>query len=140
MMRETVIRNLVARFDAYSDLINQTDDAALQRKLPVERHKSLTEHLWCVVGARESYAQALTCGQWQGFTCSMAGYSQDDFRSALKKSAAAVMTALDEIEAWDEARESLLADLAEHEAMHEGGIIRHLYGTDSPIPASLKWA
>ncbi len=139
-MRDVIIGNLERRFSAFTDLVEQSDDAALQYKLPVERHKSLVEHLWCVVGARESYTQALIAGEWQGFNCSMTSYTQADFQDALDNSATAFSNAVREIDDWDDAREGLLADLAEHEAMHEGGIIRHLYGSGSQIPPSLKWA
>ena len=139
-MREMIINNLEARFTGFAELVEQTDDAARQLKLPVERHKSLAEHLWCVVGARESYTLALRSGEWQGFNCSMTSFTQTDFREALNHSAAALRSALREVVDWNDTRETLLAELAEHEVMHEGGIIRHLYGTGSPIPASLKWA
>ena len=96
-MREVIINNLERRFAAFVDLVEQTDDSALQFKLPVERHKSLLEHLWCVVGARESYTQALLIGEWQGFNCSMTSFTQTDFREALNHSAAALRSALREV-------------------------------------------
>ncbi len=66
-MRQTIIDKLGTRFNAYIDLIQQSDDEVLQQKLDIAKHKSLAEHLWCVVGARESYAKALAAGTWQGF-------------------------------------------------------------------------
>ena len=139
-MRDKIVKNLETRFDAYADLITQTDDDALQKKLDVEKHKSLAEHLWCIVGARESYAKALTAGQWEGFGCSMTSFSQADFGDTLSKSAHEVLTAIRSIEDWTDEREELLATLAEHEVMHEGQIIRHIYGAGAEVPSSWKWA
>lgn len=139
-MREKIIENLRARFGAYADLIEQSNDEALGMKFDVPRHKSLLEHLWCVVGARESYAKALRAGQWQGFSCSMTNYSQNDFRTSLKASAKSVSDAIEAIEEWTHDHDEFLAALAEHEVMHEGGIIRHVYGTEGTLPSSWKWA
>ena len=139
-MRETIIRNLTARFAAFQDLLEQTDEAALQNRLDVPKSKSVAEHLWCVVGARESYARAIEAGAWQGFSCSMTSFSRDDFGQALNGSASAVVTALAAVEQWTEERDTLLATLNEHEVMHEGQIIRHLYGVEANPPESFRWA
>lgn len=139
-MRQRVIDNLYARFGAYADLIEECDDEALGMKLDVPRHKSLLEHLWCVVGARESYAKALRAGQWQGFSCSMTSYSQDDFRTSLTASAHSVTDAIAAIQEWTDQHDELLAALSEHEVMHEGGIIRHVYAVEGTLPSSWKWA
>ncbi len=125
-MRDRIIENLKARFAAYDDLAAELNDGALDARVDVPKHKSLKEHLWCVVGARESYAAALKAGEWQGFTCSMTAYSNGDFKSALRSSAQAVMNAVDNTSEWTEDHDSLLATLSEHEVMHEGQIIRHV--------------
>ncbi len=139
-MRTLIIQKLEARFNAYADLIAQTDAPALEAKLAVEKHKSLKEHLWCVVGARQSYAKALEANQWQGFSCGMTDFAPADFQDALAHSAADVLKVIHAIDEWTEERNALLATLAEHEVMHEGQIIRHLYGVGSRAPASWTWA
>lgn len=139
-MRNTIIQKLEARFNAYADLIAQTDNLALEAKLKIEKHKSLKEHLWCVVGARESYAKALAADEWQGFACGMTGFEPADFQEALTNSATQVLKVVHSIEDWTEEREGLLATLAEHEVMHEGQIIRHLYGVGDTAPSSWTWA
>ena len=139
-MRSTIIRNLENRFSAYADLIAQTDAPALEATLAVEKHKSLKEHLWCLVGARESYAKALAANGWQGFACSMTSFTPADFTSALASSSTEVMQAVQQIDGWTQAQEELLATLAEHEVMHEGQIIRHLYALGKTPPSSWTWA
>ena len=96
--------------------------------------------MWCVIGARESYAKAIAAGSWSGFACSLSSFSREDFATKLASSADDVVSAIDSVDYWNDERDSLLLSLTEHEVMHEGQIIRHLYGTESQIPESVKWA
>lgn len=139
-MRKHLIQSLESRFASYRELISSVDDAALARKLDVPKAKSLAEHLWCVVGARESHARAFDEGQWIGFSCSMTSFTQKDFCKNLQSSAESVTQALVRVRDWTVERDRLLIALAEHEVMHEGQIIRHMYGLDMTIPQSVRWA
>ena len=140
MIRDKLIDNLKARFRAYDDIAADIDDAGLNQKLDIPRNKSLSEHLWCVVGARESYASAIRTGRWDGFNCSMKTHAPSDFVEKLHSSAMDVMDAIDSVSDWTDAHDEFLLALAEHEVMHEGQIIRHLYSLGREIPASVKWA
>ena len=139
-MRDALIEALNNRFSSYRDIIENVADADLEQKLEVPKHKSLAEHLWCVIGARESYAKAIVAGSWTGFGCSLSSFARSDFRNKLDSSAIDVTTALDSVDDWNAERDSLLLALSEHEVMHEGQIIRHLYGIERNIPESVKWA
>lgn len=137
---EQISTRLQQRFSSYQDLLAQLDDELLSRKIEVPRHKSLAEHLWCLVGARESYAQAIAAGSWQGFSCSMEAFTLDDFRNKLSSSAQQVSNSLLKTEDWHAERLELLLTLAEHEVMHEGQIIRHMYALEQTLPESWVWA
>jgi len=139
-MKNIIIKALEARFLSYVDLIDSVGDEALGRKIDVPKHKSLAEHLWCVVGARESYARALIDGDWKGFECSMTAFTQEAFSEKLRSSSESVIQALESVTEWTAERERLLVSLAEHEVMHEGQVIRHMYALEMPIPKSVKWA
>ncbi len=139
-MRKTIVENLTARFQSWDDLVDQIDEPALSETVSVPKHKSLTVHLWCLVGARESYAKALADGEWSGFECSMDRYERDDFAQKLQASAAAVLAAISGVEDWTDERDTLLSALYEHEIMHEGQVIRHLYALEKAAPESWKWA
>lgn len=140
MMRDRIIGNLKSRFDTYAEMNASVDDNAMVERLDAPKHKSLLEHLWCVVGARESYAKSLDEGEWLGFNCSMKEFSQADFEASLGSSASAVLDAIERVDDWTDAREELLALLYEHEVMHEGQIIRHMYGMERELPKSVYWA
>jgi hypothetical protein len=139
-MRETIIDNLETRIKSYSDLVAALDSADLRAKLDVPKNKSLAEHLWCIVGARESHAKALIAGEWQGFVCSMSKYDREDFERALASSGRALLAAIRGVTEWSLEHEQLLAAVSEHEVMHEGQIIRHMYGLGRELPSSWRWA
>jgi hypothetical protein len=139
-LRETLVRNLEAHFAAYAELVEQIDGDALKERLDAPKHKSLAEHLWCVIGARESYARALEAGEWSGFACSMQAFGRADFEQKLASSSAAVLETIRHIEDWTTERDELLVSLTEHEVMHEGQIIRHRYGLQRSLPGSWRWA
>jgi hypothetical protein len=139
-MRETIIRNLQARIESYAEFIATLDPADLTTRLAVPSDKSVAEHLWCIVGSRESYARALAEGEWQGFACSMTLYTHDDFARALAASGAQIVAAVRGVSEWSAAQDALLAAVAEHEVMHEGQLIRHMYALERSLPSSWRWA
>ena len=46
-------------FELYDELASELPEASLAEKLPGIPSNAVGEHLWCVVGARESFARAL---------------------------------------------------------------------------------
>ncbi|MBF2053289.1 MAG: hypothetical protein IGS03_07460 [Candidatus Sericytochromatia bacterium] len=139
-MRNTIILNLRQRLASYNDVIKILDDSSLNARLAVAKNKSAAEHLWCLIGARESYARALLAGEWQGFNCSLKVFDHENFAAALKQSSEQLLTAIEQINDWQPEHDALLAAIAEHEVMHEGQLIRHLYGLGLDPPHSWRWA
>lgn len=135
-----MVRSVTSRIQAYADFVAMIDPADLGAKLDVPKDKSVAEHLWCVVGARESYAKALTSGQWQGFSCSVSTYDRESFELALASSGEALLAAIQGVSAWSSQHDELLLAVSEHEVMHEGQIIRHMYGMGRELPGSWRWA
>ena len=141
MMRERIVARLSARFVALRELVEGLDPELLGAKLDVPGNKSVADHIWCVIGARESYTRAIEAGRWQGFACSLTEVGEIDAHlTALDASATAFHQTLEAIFDFDDAREDLLLDLLEHEVMHEGQLIRHLKALAQPLPSSIKWA
>ena len=142
MTPEWLLNSMQTQFDSYDDIARTCNDEQLQAKPDIPAVKSIAEHLWCVVGARESYAKAISAGEWQGFSCSMASFNQEDFVEKMVESAQAVRDAVQGIEApdvWDDTKRELLLTLHEHEVMHEGQLIRHMASLGYDIPKSVKW-
>lgn len=139
-MRETIVDNLAKRIDFYADLIEQADDATLAAEIAVPRNRALGAHLWCIVGTRESYAKAITAGSMSGWSSSVAKFEQGEFRGKLAASGRDLLDAIRAVSDWTPARDKLLAEVAEHEVMHEGQIIRQMFGLEKPLPSSCPWA
>jgi hypothetical protein len=142
MATAAVIRERFAHsFALYDDLVAGLPAEAFAATLPALPSNTIGGQLWCVVGARESYARAIEGGEWAGFSCSLSAaeiLERESLRAGMSRSAAAVGAALDLLEPDDDARGRLALLLLEHEAAHQGQLIRYLYGLGLPIPASWK--
>lgn len=124
-------------FQLYDQLVSGLDRTSLAAKLPGLPSNAIGAQLWCVVGARESFARAIAAGQWSGFSCSLsaAGAGEPDaVAAAVSTSADQVLSAMDDLDPYDEARCRLALRLLEHETAHHGQLIRYLYGLRLPIP------
>lgn len=140
MISLLAVRNTFERsFGLYRDLLAVLDERALASGLPGLPSNSIGAQLWCVVGARESYARAIDAGAWAGFTCSLDEPGDPaNVTASLDSSAASVSRVLDSPEQFTDAQDRLVLDLLEHEAQHHGQLIRYLYALRLPIPASWK--
>ena len=94
--------------------------------------------MWCIVGARESYTRALKVGKWDGFSCSFSMEETDDPAKILAKLHSSIQTfnnEISDVQDWTSERHDLLVQLLEHETMHEGQLIRHIYALKQELPA-----
>ena len=58
--------------------------------------------------------------------------------AGLSRSAAELLAAIDGLDAYDDDRTRLVLGLLEHEAAHQGQLIRYFYGLQLPIPPRWK--
>ena len=126
-------------FGLYRDLLEVLDEDGLQSRLPGLSSNAIGAQLWCVIGARESYARAIAAGEWAGFSCSLDEPGDPaKVAAALGSSESAVLQALRHLAEMTEAQDRLVLDLLEHEAQHQGQLIRYLYALRLEIPASWR--
>ncbi len=126
-------------FALYRDLIDSIDEGALDSKLPDLPSNTVGLQLWCVVGARESFALAIQANEWSGFSCSLDSVTEKaPVADALRRSAEGVSEVLGTVDSFTEVQNRLIVDLLEHEAAHQGQLIRYLYGLRLAIPDSWK--
>lgn len=144
-MADAEVRRLIdARLDAafvlYDELIAALDETQLRRSLPVPSNP-IGMQLWCVVGARETWARALETGTWGPFHCSIGAF--EDTRkpgvvaNALATSAASYSAAA-RARPDDDARTDLKLGLLEHESQHLGQLLRYLLGLGIEPPPGWK--
>jgi hypothetical protein len=140
MPLSTILAASFARsFALYAELIDAVNEDALSAKLPGLPSNTVGLQLWCVVGARESFTVAIKANAWSGFTCSLADPTgKGPVREVLGSSARGVSEVLGRIDNFTEVQYRLIVDLLEHEAAHQGQLIRYLYGLRLPIPGSWK--
>ncbi|MBQ1496991.1 MAG: hypothetical protein IIZ38_01625 [Sphingomonas sp.] len=134
---DQVLRDRVSRaMSASNSLADALDDALLGQRNGETPSVSIGSQFWCVVGARESYSAGIAAGGWAGFSCSI-GRAQAKQRAALltalERSRALVLETLDQ-HADDAARTALAYDLLEHEAQHQGQLIRYFYTNGFAFP------
>lgn len=142
MAATTVIQErLASAFALYDELVAELPEASLASTLPGLRSNAIGDQLWCVVGARESYARAIEAGEWSGFGCSLSATGSREREAvarALSASGAVALRAVAELDPAHEARCRLSLQLLEHEAAHHGQLIRYLYGLKLPVPAGWR--
>lgn len=132
-MSQTTYERLVEEMPLFEDLIVAMSDTAMELGLPV-RSNTIWDQLWCVVGARESYAKAIESGEWAGFSCSLTATD----RGSRKKMAEALASSRVMMEESGKSSPDspFLLDVLLHEAQHQGQLIRYIYGLDLAFPAS----
>ena len=137
MKADQVEVHLGESFALYDELIGALTGEALARKLPVPSN-TVGAQLWCVIGARESWARAIAAGEWQGFSCSLTSGEElvqpEVMARALAESAAAVREAC-RAAPEDDARADLKLRLLVHESQHQGQLLRYLLGLRLEVPA-----
>jgi hypothetical protein len=138
-------QNLIdARLDAvfglYDELIASLDGAQLRQSLPVPSNP-IGMQLWCVIGARETWARAIEKGTWGPFTCSIGSFEETQkpglVADALARSGRTFREAA-RANPEDETRIDFKLALLEHESQHLGQILRYLLGLRIDPPPGWK--
>lgn len=134
-MQDYLKSRLDRAFQLTHDLVVHLDEPTLGIDLPDLPSNRIAGQLWCVVGARESYINAIEKGGWQGFSCSLK-------TPRVKESVLSVLEAthqrLNQLDftSLSDAQTSLAFDLLEHEIQHHGQLIRFVYGNKLTFPES----
>jgi hypothetical protein len=139
-LQHLIDTRLDAVFGLYDELAAALDGNQLRQSLPVPSNP-IGLQLWCVVGARETWARAMTTGTWGPFGCSLASF-EDTLdpglvAGALATSASAFRAAALASPA-DETRIDFRLGLLEHESQHLGQILRYLLGLGIEPPPGWK--
>jgi hypothetical protein len=119
------------------DLVVHLDETCLNLDLPGLPSNRIAGQLWCIVGARESYTNAIESGGWKGFSCSL---STPRVKQSVLAALEATYNQMSEIDFTDlsDVQLELAFDLLEHEIQHHGQLIRFVYGNGLTFPASWK--
>lgn len=134
-MSPRTFERLTQTLPLMSDLVATLDENALRMSLPVPSN-TIWDQLWCVVGARESYARAISSGEWSGFSCSLTASD----RGSKSKIAASLDSSRELLEKAGETSpdSDFVLDVLLHETQHHGQLIRYVYGLDLSFPESWR--
>ena len=139
-MQQLIDTRLDAIFELYEELVASLDDRQLRQSLPVPSNP-IGMQLWCVVGARETWARAMRTGTWGPFACSIESFEDSHDPSLVAAALAASASAFREAalaSPGDETRTDFKLGLLEHESQHLGQILRYLLGLEIEPPAGWK--
>lgn len=132
-----LVRHLVAVLGLTEALAAPLGGAELHARNGSAPSNTIGGQLWCVVGARESYATAIEAGSWVGFSCSLdEPHSPDAVRASLASSKRRLLELVEGRDQLTEAQANTLLDLLEHEVQHHGQLIRYFYANALPFPSA----
>lgn len=130
-MNDLLRRRLARANTLYLDFLDTAPPEHLGSRLADLPSDTIGHQLWCVLGARVSFPRAARAGHWQGFTSPVTAEQTTDaaaVRAAFVQTAADVDEWVEGIEAGDEDSLRYVIALLEHETMHQGQLVRYLYG------------
>lgn len=139
-MQRLIDARLEAVFRLYDELVASLDGAQLRQSLPVPSNP-IGMQLWCVVGARETWARAMEKGTWGPFGCSIASFEDAHKHGLVTQALARSASAFREAAlatAADETRTDFKLGLLEHESQHLGQILRYILGLGIEPPPGWK--
>ncbi|MHA2029759.1 MAG: hypothetical protein ACW99Q_10240 [Candidatus Kariarchaeaceae archaeon] len=132
LIQKRLRRAFTLTLDLY-DSLNKGD-----LKLDIKDHPSNTigDQVWCMIGARESYFEAIKNSEWVGFSCSLKNqYDKSRLIELLKSTNIAIIEYLEQNQLAD-VQNSFMFDLLEHEIQHHGQLIRYFYSNKLRFPKS----
>jgi uncharacterized damage-inducible protein DinB len=133
---KSIVASLEDSMGRTDELARSLDDESMSRRLQ-DPSNTVWDQFWCMVGARESYARAITSGEWVGFACSLTA----DDRGSQQRALAALQSSRDEVQravSSPDSQEQLILDLLLHETQHHGQLIRYVYGLGLEFPKSWR--
>jgi hypothetical protein len=134
-MAERLKARLDKAFGLTRDLFQHLEETSLQLDLGGVPSNRIAGQVWCIVGARESFAKAIKAGQWQGFACSLTKPGEKRAVLDALDSSRAALDAIDFSHLSEEQSEIAL-NLLEHEIQHHGQLIRYVYANKLGFPKS----
>ena len=123
-------------FSLTSDLLTTLSDSSLELKIPNVPSNSMGGQFWCIVGARQSYLNAIkNNGEWQGFKCDLKNaHNKQEVSDLLEKTQQELLNL--DIDNSNEKVSLKLQELLEHEIQHHGQLIRYIYANKLKFPES----
>jgi len=128
-------------FNMNDELMILLEDNDLKKDLSDIRSNTIGGQIYCIAGARESYGVSIINDTKFNWICKFSYEKRFDsflLSEYLFKWRDEVIKYLSKKNELSSNQEDLLLDLYAHEYMHQGQLIRYLYGNNIKIPKSWK--
>jgi hypothetical protein len=131
-----IIGRLKQAMDLTEDLYNSLGEGDLDLNMPELPSNSIGQQAWCIIGARESYTDALQHSGWNGFSCSLKDvHSKTEIIEKLRLTADKISQFFS-TSSQSEVQAEFVMKLLEHEVQHHGQLIRYCYANKLIFPKS----
>ena len=132
-----ILNRLDRAFTLTNELYSHIEELVLSKKIPNVPSNTIGEQAWCIIGARESYLEALmNDNTWKGFNCSLSSTLIKSQIVHLLKTTKKDFISFLSPEKINEKSIGLIYDLYEHEIQHHGQLIRFMYANKLNFPKS----
>ncbi|WP_216829748.1 hypothetical protein [Alkalihalobacterium elongatum] len=135
---DTICKRVLQSLHLTEDFYKYISESHLNLKLNNLPSNTIGEQAYCIIGARESYLNALKKGEWSGFSCSLFKNEYYDHSIVINKLEETRKNIHNFLEGTciDNVNLNLLIDLLEHEVQHHGQLIRYAYASKLGFPNS----
>ncbi|MHA2252411.1 MAG: hypothetical protein ACXAD7_18740 [Candidatus Kariarchaeaceae archaeon] len=118
------------------DLYKSLDEPTLKLRIGNYPSNTIGNQAWCVIGARESYFNAIKNSKWMGFQCSLKNINiKSDILQLFESLTQQIIAYLDQ-NSLSIDQLNFVFDLLEHEIQHHGQLIRYFYSNKLKFPTS----
>lgn len=118
------------------DFYNHINEGCLRLRISDVPSNTIGEQAYCIIGARESYLNALKLGQWAGFNCSLIDSNDKTLIINKLEETHTNIEGFLQDNSIGGINNNLLIDLLEHEVQHHGQLIRYAYANKIQFPKS----
>ncbi len=133
-MNHKLKERLISVIDTTNDFFTNIANEELGLKLSGLPSNTIGSQAWCLIGARESYMKAYVEEKWVGFTCSLTDTNNNELVN--KKLTESRQMVIDLLDKHPGKPLDMIFELIEHEAMHQGQLIRYAYANKILFPKS----
>ncbi|WP_051189141.1 hypothetical protein [Halalkalibacillus halophilus] len=131
---DALITRFLQSLHLSEDYFEHVNERSLELKIPNAPSNTIGEQAYCIIGARESYLNALKAGEWIGFECSLTNSNDKNSIIALLNETHRNIEDFLQANNLNEINVNLLMDLYEHEIQHHGQLIRYTYANKIDFP------
>jgi hypothetical protein len=141
MFKKSVIEKLAAAFEMNNAFMAVLADEDLKCRLEGMRASSIGNQLACVARARDAYGKAILADlpfSWSPDFPYDQRYDHEKLSAHLREKSLVFIDELKGFEVFSDNQLDLVLDLLSHEFLHQGQLIRYIYGNGLTMPSGVK--